>query len=163
MLHIERLSIDDGADIYNLTQNIGSCENEFKNTAFGLSYQDFKKWLVQQYKWSEGDCLPEGYVPQTIYWLYDDEVPVAMGKIRHELNDNSRIVGGNIGYAVDSRFRGKGYATILLKFLIDKAKKMGINDILLTVEKYNPASRRVIEKAGGLLDKETEERWYFVF
>lgn len=157
------LSIDDGIDIYEMLQRIGSCENEFKNTAHGLTYEEYKEWLKEQFDWSLGKNLPEGYVPQTIYWLYVNSVPVGIGKIRHKLNDSSRIVGGNIGYAIDPVYRGKGYATVLLEQLIQKAKEKKLNEILLTVEKYNPASKRVIEKNGGRCIAENEERWFFTF
>ena len=107
--------------------------------------------------------MPDGYVPQTIFWLYDDEQPVGVGKIRHALNDNSRKIGGNIGYAIDPMFRGKGYATHLLSLLVIKARAMNISELLLSVEKYNPASKRVIEKCGGKLIRENDERWFFEF
>ena len=163
MLHIEKMNITDDIEIYNLLQTIGVCENEFKNTAYGLSFLEYKKWLVEQDAWSKGECLPEGFVPQSIFWLYDDLIPVGMGKIRHKLNKHSRAIGGNIGYAIGANYRGKGYATELLKLLVNKAKSMGITEVLLSVEKYNPASKRVIEKAGGTLFDENIDRWYFNF
>ncbi|MCR5226394.1 MAG: GNAT family N-acetyltransferase [Eubacterium sp.] len=157
------LSLEDGRDIYEMLQRIGACENEFKNTAHDLSFDEYKDWLKEQYDWARGVNLPQGYVPQSIFWLFDDDVPVGMGKIRHELNENSRRIGGNIGYAVDPGYRGKGYATFLLGKLINKAKELKIEEILLSVEKYNPASRRVIEKNGGRFLYENDERWFFTF
>lgn len=162
-VYLSKLSFDDNSLIYEMLQRIGKCENEFKNTANGLPYDQFKNWLKQQDDWSKGQNLPAGYVPQSIYWLYCDDIPVGIGKIRHSLNDNSRLVGGNIGYAIDPLYRGRGYATQLLSLLIKKAKELEIQELLLTVEKYNPASKRVIEKAGGIMIKETIERWYFSF
>ena len=162
-MKLRRLAIDDGIEVYDMLQRIGSCENEFKNTANGLSFYEYKKWLAKQDVWSRGEELPAGYVPQTIFWLYDDEKIVGMGKIRHALNKNSRYIGGNIGYAIDPLFRGKGYGTQLLKLLVKKAREMKIGEIILTVEKYNPASKKVVEKAGGHMSKETNERWYFEF
>lgn len=156
-----QLSTKYDQNVYDMLQRIGKCENEFKNSANGLSPWSFKEWLIMQDAWSRGEQLPAGYVPQTIFWLYNKEQIVGIGKIRHALNHNSRTIGGNIGYAIDPLYRGMGYATILLKLLIDKAKEMEIKELLLTVEKCNPASKRVIEKAGGRLIKESNERWYF--
>lgn len=161
MIRLIQLSVNDGNDVYEMLQHIKSNENEFKNSAYGMAYAEFKEWLVEQAMWAHGINLPEGYVPQTIYWLYDDNVPVGVGKIRHKLTDDSRIMGGNIGYAVDNTKRGKGYATILLRMLIQKSIELGIGERLLTVEKYNLASKQVIEKNGGKLIKNTEDRWYF--
>lgn len=154
---------DDTMIIYEMLQSIGACENEFKNTAHGLSFDEFRNWLIEQDDWSEGKNLPDGYVPQTIYWLIDDGVPVGIGKIRHALTVQSRKIGGNIGYAISPAYRGKGYATILLGELVKQAKKLGITETLLSVEKYNPSSRRVIEKCGGRIIGENEERWFFSF
>lgn len=162
-IFLVKLNIHDDINIYHMLQRIGSNENEFKNTAHGLNYDEFKSWLIKQDDWSKGQNLPEGYVAQTIYWLYDGKVPVGIGKIRHELNDHSRLIGGNIGYAIDPDYRGRGYATILLRYLIIEARKLGIKEKLLSVEKYNPASRRVIEKNGGRMIGENENRWFFTF
>lgn len=161
--YLKQLSSTDSNETYEMLQRIGENENEFKNTAHGLTEDEFKIWLVQQEEWSKGLNLPNGYVPQTIYWFYDNDQIVGIGKIRHRLNDNSRYVGGNVGYAIDPVFRGKGYATKFLVLLIEQARQNGIEEILLTVERYNPASKRVIEKAGGILIKETSDRWYFNF
>lgn len=160
-LYLKQLSETDGIDIYNMLQNIGQDENEFKNPVKSMNYIEFKEWLVQQNQWAHEMNLPKGYVKQTIFWLYDDFIPVGIGKIRHYLTENSRKIGGNIGYAISMSERGKGYGTELLKLLKIKCDSMNIKERLLTVEKYNPASKRAIEKAGGSFIKEDKERWYF--
>lgn len=161
-MYLRKLSSNDGEQMYLMLQNIGSCENSFSNPVHGMGYEKYKQWLVQQEEWSEGLNLPKGYVAQTIYWLMDDNnVPVGIGKIRHALTDNSRKNGGNVGYAISSEYRGHGYGTIILKLLVAEAKKMKLEEIMLTVDKYNNASKRVIEANGGILFNENSERWYF--
>lgn len=162
-LYLKRLTPGDTGIFYRMLQKIGACENEFKNTAYGLSETQFQDWLIQQDNWSKGIELPDGYVPQIIFWLMKEEIPVGIGKIRMGLNEHSRNCGGNIGYAIDPEFRGHGYATQLLHLLVNRAKEIELDEILLTVEKYNPASKKVIEKCGGKLIKESADRWYFTF
>ena len=162
-VHLEKLSVDDGQAIYDMLQRIGACENEFKNTAHGLTYDEYKEWLKEQADWAKGLNLPEGYVAQSVFWLFDGDVPVGFGKVRHKLNSNSRKIGGNIGYAIDPLYRGNGYATVLLGWLVEKARELNVGETLLSVEKYNPASKRVIEKNGGRLIDENSERWFFTF
>lgn len=162
MLRLVKLTRDN-IKPFDLINTISSNENEFKNTAFGLSFNDFKKWLIQQDDWSYGKNLPYGYVPQIIYWLYDDDIPIGIGKIRLKLTDESRENGGNIGYAIGRDYRGKGHGTQFIKLLIMEANKLGIDEILFTVEKYNPTSKHVIEKAGGRVIKENNKRWYLTF
>lgn len=163
MICLHQLSPLDGMNVYQMLQHIGAVENEFKNPVKGMSYDDFKQWLKQQDDWSRDVNVPDGYVGQTCFWLMDNEVPIGFGKIRHALTDHSRQIGGNIGYAISSEYRGKGYGFILLKMLLETADKMKIEEKLLTVEKFNYASRKVIEKNGGKLIKENEYRWFFEF
>ncbi len=163
MCYLRQLSPMDGVDVYRMLQHIGVEENAFTNPANGMSYDVFKDWLVQQDHWSRGEDLPQSYVGQTIFWLFDNDAPVGIGKIRHALTEHSRQIGGNIGYAISSMYRGKGYGTIILKLLLEKAKEMNVKEKLLTVEKVNPASRRVIEKNGGKMVGENAERWFFEF
>lgn len=160
---LRELSTSDGEDVYNMLQHIEKNENEFKNPVKGMSYEGFKEWLIQQYQWSRCENLPKGYVGQTCFWLMVDNTPVGFGKIRHALTEDSRLRGGNIGYAISSEYRGKGYGAVLLKELLIQAEKMHLTEKLLTVEKYNPVSRKVIEKNGGQLVKENEFRWYYSF
>ncbi len=160
-MYLQKLSANDGEQIYHMLQNIGAAENSFSNPVHGMSYADYKKWLIQQDDWSMGRNLPAGYVAQTIYWLLDNNVPVGIGKIRHALTADSRKIGGNVGYAISSEYRGKGYGRVILKLLIEKAKMMKLEELLLTVEKYNLPSKRVIEANGGILFHENSERWYF--
>lgn len=158
---IRQLSIEDGVDIFNMLKRIGRDENHFQNPVHNMDYEQYKDWLIEQDNWSKEINLPDGYSGQTSFWMYIGNIPVAFGKIRHTLNEKSRAVGGNIGYAVDPQQRGKGYATIILSELLKIAEEMGVEEKLLTVEKYNYASKKVIEKNGGYVFKENDFRWYF--
>lgn len=158
---IRQLSITDGRDIFDMLKRIGREENHFQNPVHDMNYKQYKDWLVEQNDWSLDRNLPEGFVGQTSFWMYVNNQPVAFGKIRHRLNDRSRIIGGNIGYAVDPIHRGKGYATVILGELIIIANQMGIKEKLLSVEKYNYASKKVIEKNRGYVFDENDFRWYF--
>ena len=159
MLIIKKLNVEDGIDVFNMLKNIESNENEFTNPVKDMTYSEYKDWLILMDNWSNGKNLKKGYVPQTIFWLYNDDIPVGFGKIRHQLTDTSRKFGGNIGYAIAKSYRGKGYATIFLSKLVEKANQLNINEKILTVEKYNPASKKVIEKNGGKVIEENEHRW----
>lgn len=159
MLTIRQLNIEDGQDIFLMLKDIESNENEFTNPVKEMEFKEFKEWLILMDNWSKGKELKESYVPQTIFWLFENEIPVGIGKIRHKLTEASRAFGGNIGYAIAKKYRGKGYATIFLNKLIEEAKKLNISEKILTVEKYNNPSKRVIEKNGGIIIDENDKRW----
>ncbi len=157
---LKKLSPFDGEDCYNMLQHIGAFENDFTNPVHDMTYEQFKDWLKSQDDWSRGDNLPFGYVPQICYWLMVDNTPVGFGKIRLGLTPRSREEGGNIGYAIDSRYRGKGYGSKLLELLLQEIKALHIESNLITVKKYNYASKKVAENNGAIIIKETDTWWY---
>ena len=42
-VYLKKLAPNDGIKIYEMLQRINACENEFKNSAYGLSFQEFKE------------------------------------------------------------------------------------------------------------------------
>ncbi len=163
MIQLKKLSHSDGRDIFEMLKGIEKIENSYTNPTYDMTFPEFKEWLIQQEQWDKGELLPQGYVAQSIYWLYDDAVPVGMGKIRHALTEASRKNGGNIGYAVSRKYRGKKYGSILLKLLLQEARNIGVDEIILTIDKNNDASRKVCEKNGGILFDHNDERWFYRF
>lgn len=159
-LVLQQLSPSDGIDCYELLQRIGDKENDFTNPVHGKSFEHYKEWLIQQDDWSREENLPKDYVGQSCFWLKSDDVVVGFGKIRHELTDQSRKEGGNIGIAIDPRQRGMGYGTCFISLLLQKAKEMGVKEILITVKKNNYPSKVAFEKNGCRVFKETDSWWY---
>lgn len=157
------LSPTDGIDVFQMLQTIGKGENDFKNDVYGMTYEQYKDWLMVQFDIANGKKLPDGYVPQSIYWLYINGKPAGIGKIRWGLTTSSREVGGNLGYAIAESYRGNGYGTILFNTLVNIAKAGHCDEILATVNKDNYASKCVMEKCDGRLIRENDLRWYYSF
>ena len=118
MLKIKKLELSDGIDFFKMLKKIKDNENEFTNPVYDMNYEQYREWLKLMDDWSNGKSLKDGYVPQTIFWLLNDGIPVGVGKIRHYLTDSSKEFGGNIGYAISKEYRGKGYGSIFLKLLV---------------------------------------------
>jgi predicted acetyltransferase len=72
--------------------------------------------------------------------------------VRHRLNDSLLHVGGHIGYAVRPAFRGRGYATRMLRLSLEVLRDLGVDRALVTCDEGNGASARTIEKCGGVLE-----------
>ena len=161
-VELRKLSVDDGLDIYEMLQELPQAENGFTNACFGKSFDEYKKWL----KWSDnasmGIGLEEWMVPQNIYWLYVDGVPAGMGKLRHSLTDALREEGGHCGYLIRASYRGKGLAKELLELMLDEAKAIGIDKLLITAYNENTASIKVALACGGELEK-VNDRNHFVW
>lgn len=130
---------------------IGPGENGFVNGLFSNNYSDFKLILTKYIEMSDGLNLAPQHVPQTTYWLYVNGYPVGYGKLRHYLNENLKKHGGHIGYVVRPSYRGKGYGKLMLTKLLKEATSLGIQDVLLTCNEDNVASRKIIENNNGVL------------
>ena len=62
------------------------------------------------------------------------------------------VWGGHCGYTVRPTERGKGYAKIMMKLGLEKAKDLGIDRILVTCDTANIASEKAILANGGVLE-----------
>lgn len=120
----------------------------------GETYDDFLQRIKDN---KEGKNLKPWYVAGTLYFLIsDDGKMVGAVAIRHELNDQLRIEGGNIAYGIRPSERRKGYATIWLKIGLEKCKELWMDKALLTCDKDNIWSSKTMIKNGWVLDAEYE-------
>jgi len=150
---LRKLSVGDGRDVYDMLQAIPADENGFMNGVNGMTYDEYRAWLVRSDEDSKMTGIVDGWkVPQSTFWLYADGRPVGVGKIRHFLTDALRKEGGNIGYAVAPAERNRGYGKILLAELLKEAKRLGIGRALVTVKIGNDASLRVALANGGVVE-----------
>jgi predicted acetyltransferase len=91
----------------------------------------------------------EWFVPMTTLWWAHGEEMLGRLAIRHRLTPALELAGGHIGYDVRPSARRQGHATAMLRAALPIAHALGINPALLTCEKTNNASQRVIEANGG--------------
>ncbi|SHM47857.1 GNAT family N-acetyltransferase [Gracilibacillus kekensis] len=112
---------------------------------------DIEKMLTFFDEHKKGIDLPEGWVPDSTYWLINEQEQVlGVVNIRHQLTDYLMNIGGHIGYGIRPSQRQKGYATQLLRLSIEEASKLGIKKILVTCDKNNIASWKTILKNNGV-------------
>lgn len=118
------------------------------------SYDIFVKY--DNYK-NERNLKPNR-VGADYYWLVDDEKDFFIGEvsIRHKLTDTLLRYGGHIGYGIRYSEWNKGYGTLMLKLVLEKAKKMGISKVLVTCDDDNIASAKVMEKNDMVLQDKIE-------
>lgn len=121
-----------------------------------LLRKDFRAYLRMLMNYSKGIGLPTAWVPQTIYWYLAGRVHlVGSSSVRHRLTPALEDVGGHIGYVIRPCERGKGHGTRLLALTLKKACEQGLGRVLLTTDVDNAASRKIIEKNGGILSRES--------
>jgi len=113
---------------------------------------DFAMYVRRLDCWAKGQMLPEGFVPNTFLVGVVRNTIIGRVSIRHELNDYLSTYGGHAGYGVVPSQRNRGYASQMLRLTLPIAANLGIPRLLVTCDADNPASQRVIEKAGGKLE-----------
>ncbi|MCU5746671.1 GNAT family N-acetyltransferase [Staphylococcus sp. SQ8-PEA] len=107
-------------------------------------------------------------IDNTTYFLFVEGEIVGAANIRHELNHNLKQVGGHVGYGVRRSYRGKGYGSKILRKALDYLSRIDVKKALVTCEKTNTSSAKVIEKNGGeeidpsVLDDGTEIRRFLI-
>lgn len=103
-----------------------------------------------------GIGLPDGYVPESVYWLYQPGSDRILGAImiRHSLTDALAFRGGHIAYYIHPAERRKGYATLMLAEGLVISRKFGIAKVLITCAKENVASAKTACNNAGILDSE---------
>jgi predicted acetyltransferase len=99
---------------------------------------------------------PDGIVASTDRWWISGNAFLGRVSIRHALTERLRDSGGHIGYDVVPSARRQGHATAMLAAALDVAAGLGIAEALLTCVPTNAASRKVIERNGGVLDSADE-------
>ena len=147
---------------YDLQMSFRPEENGFINSAYGLSRQAFSGYVQLRKRNSQGLDLLEGYVPDTVYVLENDEGDyVGIVNLRHCLNEALRQGAGHIGYGIRPEYRGRGYATAALALALEEARKIvPEEEIYLSVHKDNPASLKVQLRNGARVDHEDDREYY---
>lgn len=99
---------------------------------------------------------PPGYVEDSTFFCLEEESGQIVGavNIRHRLNDSLLLNGGHIGDGARPSRRREGIGTRLVAFALEECRKLGIDRALMVCDKENVASRRTIEKNGGVLENE---------
>ena len=149
----------DADKAYGLFQDFPECDNGFENIAYGLDRDSFQALVERKRLNSLGKELPEGFVPDTVYILIDDEGEyVGVFNFRHVLNGFLASGPGHIGFGISPRFRRRGYAVAGLRLLVELVSPMIKEDeIYLSCNRDNPISLKVQIEAGGRIHHETED------
>ncbi len=118
--------------------------------------KDFKDYLIYL-KECCSDNQPEGRVPSTVLFLFNDDVFVGVYNVRHELNEELRKSGGHIAYEIVPSYRQKGYVKEGLKLILKWcSEQLNLQEVLLSCIAENKPSYRamisVMKEKGGYED-----------
>ncbi len=131
-----------------------------EDTLYGCAELDkmesYAAWLRRLKNNRSEETAEPGWVASSTFFVVRESDGRLVGTvdIRHRLNDFLRQYAGNIGYGVRPSERGKGYAKEILRLALGIARELGLSRVMLACDEVNLPSRRTIESAGGVLEKQ---------
>lgn len=119
-------------------------------------YDNINDWLIRIKNNSDEQTVMKGLVPESIFILLSEDEKIMIGiiDIRHRLNEYLLNFGGHIGYSIRKSCRMNGYASEMLKLTLNECIKLGLEKVLITCDKDNIGSAKVIKNNGGILENE---------
>ncbi len=150
---INKIEFDDFINEFKIAKE------EFVPYSINQKNMDFSTYIKSITNEGLGIGIADNWVPASTYFLISDNSNKIYGatNIRHRLTESLKIEGGHIGYGIRPSERKNGYGKLILGFGLDILRKMNINKVLVTCDKKNIASSKVILKNGGKLDSEIEK------
>ena len=116
----------------------------------------YEEWLQSIKNNENTETVSSDWVVTDTFFAVDeqDEI-VGIIDLRHTLNEFLKDFG-NSGYSVRPSQRKKGYATQMLKLILEVAREAGLTELHLSVEKDNIPSIKTIIKNGGVYERSFE-------
>ena len=161
MLELRKMNYDDVVEQWKYVTALPTDENGLTNPYEGVTFEEYRDAILPELMMHEEPVnMPEWFVPETYYYLWDDNVLVGEFRIRHYLTDALKTGAGHIGYSIKKEFRGKGYGTKGLGLTLDLARQIVPEDeIYLRVLKSNTPSFKAISNNGAYVVSEDEEHY----
>lgn len=136
-------------------------KDEYIHGSAGLTHYNansIDEWYATIKQNSKEDTVKDGLVPESTYAYIDESgCIIGMISIRHRLNKELYEKGGHIGYSILPSKRQQGHATRMLELALEVSRdELYINPVLITCDKNNVASEKVILTNGGIFENERE-------
>ena len=96
-----------------------------------------------------GVNLRRGEVARSEFWLIDDEKYIGNIQIRYSPSGRTAESASHIYYEIRPSQRKKKYGTEILKRGLMEASILGLSEVIITCEKGNIPSQKIIEANGG--------------
>jgi predicted acetyltransferase len=112
----------------------------------------FAAWVARLADQSDpAKPVDAGRVHCTYRWIVEGDQVLGAIALRHELNDFLLQVG-HIGYGIRPSARRRGLATWALGRMLDEARVLGLDQVLIICDVDNVASSKTIEHHAGVLE-----------
>ena len=161
MLELRKMNYKDVVEQWKYVSALPANENGLTNPYEGVSFEEYRNVVLPKLMMHEHPVdMPDWFVAETFYYLWDDDTLVGEFRIRHYLTDALKNGAGHIGYSIQKDYRGKGYGTRGLALTLDLARCIVPEDeIYLRVLKSNIASHKVMLRNGAYQAGEDEDHY----
>ena len=161
MLELRKMNLLDIKEQWEYVTALPKDENGLTNPYEGITFEEYETTVLPELMMHENPVgMPEWFVPETYYYLWDGEVLVGEYRIRHYLTEALKVGAGHIGSRIKKEFRGRGYGTKGLAMVLDIAREIvPENEIYLRVLKNNIPSFKAITNNGAYIVDEDETHY----
>ena len=162
MLELRKMNCADAAAQWAYVSSMPENENGVTNPYAGVSFKTYRDTVLPEMMMHEHPVgMPDWFVPETYYYLWDGDMLVGEFRIRHRLTDALRAGAGHIGYSIGRDYRGRGYGSRGLAMALDVARGIIPEDeIYLRVLKDNTPSVRAVMRSGAYVAGEDETHYF---
>lgn len=162
MLELRKMNLQDIKEQWEYVTALPKDENGLTNPYEGITFEEYETTVLPELMMHENPVgMPEWFVPETYYYLWDEQVLVGEYRIRHYLTEALKVGAGHIGYSIKKEYRGKGYGTKGLAMVLDIAREIVPEDeIYLRVLKSNIPSFKAINSNGAYIADEDETHYF---
>jgi len=152
------MNYEDAVEQWKYVTALPANENGLTNQYEGISFDEYMNSVLPELMMHEDPInMPDWFVPETFYYLWDDDVLIGEYRIRHHLTDALKAGAGHIGYSIKKNFRGRGYGTKGLALTLDLARKIvPEEEIYLRVQKNNIPSFKAMCSNGAYIAGEDD-------
>ncbi len=161
MLELRKMNYQDTFEQWKYVTTLPANENGLTNNYEGVSFEEYKERVLPELMMHENPVnMPDWFVPETFYYLWDDGILIGEFRIRHRLTEALKTGAGHIGYSIKKEYRGNGYGTKGLAMTLELAKAIvPEEEIYLRVKKDNIPSFRAIIANGAYIAGEDEAHY----
>lgn len=157
MLEIKKLSMNDFGKYQAMIKEWKESQTSFVPDFLESpcqSKEDFQEIINRIKKAEYGIHEDTNYFGKCHYYVVFNEKENLVGAVvlRENMTDLGRNTLGNIAIGIRPSCRKKGYATVLLKVLIEKAKEMSMNEITICHYSENKISEQLLLSYGAKFD-----------